>query len=469
MPDLRQPDRLSFGAKLGFTVGDYACNLYWQSVSIFLLFFYTDAVGLPAATAGLIYMIASVFDGVIDPLMGVLADRTRTRWGRYRPYLLFGGVPLGLAFVLLYYRPPFEGLALAGWMLVAHLVFRVAYTALSIPYTSLNARITESSAERSTLAGMRMMFATVAGFTVTMLTQPLAALGHGGPTVGFTLTAGIFAVVATAIFPVVFLTVREPPEGAPEPQLRVRDHWQAVLGNRAFWVVMAGICLAVVCSTALGKSVLYYFKYYLKDESAARIALSLNAAAGLVIIPVWIAVTRRVGKRAAWLISTVWGLAGLVFFALVDIRSPTLMMGFLVYMQVAALGAAMTFWSMLPDTVEYGEWRTGRRAESFIFGLGQFFLKVALGLGAGLFGWALGAVGYVPNRPQTAETLAGLKTIMVVLPMIGTAGAGLAMLFYPLRQGDHERIVRDLETRPRREGEPGPVSRPAVGAEIYEV
>jgi len=448
MSEPPRADRLSFGRKLGFAVGDYACNLYWQSVSIFLLFYYTDAVGLPAATAGLIYMIASIFDGAIDPLMGVLADRTRTRWGRYRPYLLLGAIPLGLAFVLLYYRPPFEGLVLAGWMLVAHLIFRVAYTTLSIPYTSLNARITESSAERSTLAGMRMMFATLAGFTVTLLTQPLAKLGHGDPAGGFTVAAAVFALVATAIFPLVFLAVREPPEreDAPPPLL-VREHWKAVLGNRAFWVVMAGIGLAVVCSTALGKSVLYYFKYYLHDEAAARTALAINAAAGLLIIPAWIAVTKRVGKRAAWLISTGWGVAGLAFFALTDIRSPGLMIGFLVYMQVAGLGAAMTFWSMLPDTVEYGQWRTGLRAESFIFGLGQFFLKVALGLGAGLFGWALSAVGYVPNRAQTPETLAGLKTIMVVLPMIGTAGAGLAMLFYPLRRGDHERIVRELEAR----------------------
>ena len=447
MSEARVPDRLSLGRKLGFAVGDYACNLYWQSVSIFLLFYYTDAVGLPATTAGLIYMIASIFDGAIDPLMGVLADRTRTRWGRYRPYLLLGGVPLGLAFVLLYYRPPFEGLVLAAWMLVAHLVFRLAYTALSIPYTSLNARITESSAERSTLAGMRMMFATLAGFTVTLLTQPLAKLGHGLPGGGFIVAAAAFALVATAIFPLVFLAVREPPERGEGPPLLVREHWQAVLGNRAFWVVMAGIGLAVVCSTALGKSVLYYFKYYLHDEGGARTALAINAAAGLLTIPAWVAVTKRVGKRAAWLISTCWGVAGLAFFAITDIRSAPLMIGFLVYMQVAGLGAAMTFWSMLPDTVEYGQWRTGHRAESFIFGLGQFFLKVALGLGAGLFGWALGAVGYVPNQAQTAETLAGLKTIMVVLPLIGTGGAGLAMLFYPLRKGDHEAIVRELEAR----------------------
>ena len=140
-----QPDRLSFARKLGFTVGDYACNLYWQSLSIFLLFFYTDAVGLPAATAGLIYMVASIWDGMIDPVIGAFADRTRSRWGRYRPYVLLAAVPLALAFCLLYFHPPLKGWGLGVWLLAAHMIFRTAYAVLSIPYTSLNARITSSS------------------------------------------------------------------------------------------------------------------------------------------------------------------------------------------------------------------------------------------------------------------------------------------------------------------------------------
>jgi GPH family glycoside/pentoside/hexuronide:cation symporter len=207
---------------------------------------------------------------------------------------------------------------------------------------------------------------------------------------------------------------------------------------------MAAITFAALGSTALGKSVLYYFKYYLKDEAAGRLALPVLAASGLVILPIWMVISRRLSKRTAWLITTVWGALGLLVFALVDIRSPALMMAFLVYMQVSGLGAAMTFWSMLPDTVEYGEWRTGVRSDGFIFGLGQFFLKAALGLAAGLFGGALGAVGYVANQGQSEATLAGLKTIMVVLPLVGVSGAGLAMLFYPIRKGDHEAIVADL-------------------------
>jgi GPH family glycoside/pentoside/hexuronide:cation symporter len=459
LQDGRAPDQLSFGRKFGFTVGDYACNLYWQSVSIFLLFYYTDVVGLSAGTAGFIYMIASIFDGAIDPFMGALADRTRTRWGRYRPFVLFGGVPLGLSFVGLYYRPALQGAALTAAVLAAHLIFRVCYTTLSIPYTALNARITSSTSERSTVAGFRMIFATLAGLTVSFLTQPLVGrLGHGDAARGFLLTAAVFALVATAIFPIVFAATREPKiESDEAPALRTLDYWRAVAGNRAFWMVMAGITLGVMSSTTLGKALLYYFKYYLHDEAGARYALSLNAALGLAAIPGWVYFTRFVGKRAAWLTAVGWGLAGLVGFAVLGAETPVRATLFFMFMQIASLGVSFTFWSMLPDTVEYGEWRTSLRAESFIFGLGQFFLKAALGLGAGLFGTALGAVGYHPNVPQTAATLEGMKIIIVVLPAVGLIGSAIAMLAYPIRRGVHESIVRDLASRAAARLEPAEV------------
>lgn len=443
------PPHLSFARKVGFTAGEFACNLYWQSVSLFLLFYYTDALGLSAGTAGLIYMLASIWDGAIDPFMGAIADRTRSRWGRYRPYILLGAVPVGLSFAFLYYPPGLSGLGLLAVAMAAHFLFRTCYTALSIPYTSLNARLTHDSSERSTLAGLRIIFATLAGLVVAMSTQPMVARFGGGDSArGFFYAACVLALVATAIFPIVFAVTREPAETEDDvPALRMADYWRSLRGNRAFWIVMAGIVCAVVCSTALGKSILYYFKYYLRDEGSARTALSLCAAAGLVIVPIWILATKFIGKRAAWFAATGWGLTGLAVFAVVDIHSSALMIAFLVYMHVCSLGLALTFWSMLPDTVEYGEWRTGLRAESFIFGLGQFFLKVALGLGAGLFGWALQLVGYQPNLAQTATTLHGMKLIMVAFPAVGLALGAAAMLYYPLRRGVHEDIVQQLARR----------------------
>lgn len=442
-------DQLSLSRKLGFTVGDFACNLYWQSVSLYLLFYYTDVVGLSAAVAGGIYMAASIWDGATDPLMGMIADRTRTRFGRYRPYILFGGVPLGVSFLLMYYTPDWEGTALVVWIVATHLLFRTCYTVLSIPFTSLNARVTSSSSERSTLAGLRMIFATLAALLVASSTQPLAAaFGDGSEKLGYFAAAGVFALIATAIFPAVFRSVREPPiAGHERGNLGLRDYWTAVRRNRAFWVVMVAIACSVVCATSLGKSILYYFKYYLDDEASSGMALSINAGSGLVIIPMWIAISRLVDKRQAWFMATAIGLVGLGFFAVVDIRSSPLMIGYMVYMQVASLGLSMTFWSMLPDTVEYGEWRSGLRAEAMVFGLGQFFVKAFLGVGAGVFGVSLDLVGYVPNVAQSAETLSGLKQIMLMLPGIGMICGLAAMWFYPLKRGVHERIVAELARR----------------------
>ncbi len=444
--------KLGMSRVIGFTVGDFAFNLYWQSISLYLLFFYTDAVGLSAASAGLIYMIASIFDATIDPLMGAIADRTRTRWGRYRPYLLFGGPFAGIAFVLLYFKPDLAGSALAAWMLGTHILFRIAYTVVSIPYTAMSARITPNSGERGSIAGARIIFATLAGLTIAITTQPLAA--HFGGTVdsphGYLIAAVLFAAVATMIFPIVFAATREPDGDVHEivPH-NLSEYWQALKGNRALWTLLAAICAGVMCSTALGKSILYYFKYYLHDEAQARTALSLCAASGLVVVPVWMLVTRWIGKRNACLAAVVWGLAGLAWFAIIDVRTTALAIGFFLWMQVTGLGLALGFWSILPDTVEYGEWRSGRRTESFVFGLGQFFLKVALGLGAGLFGWLLGLIGYHANVAQSAETLARMKVLMTALPALGLVIAGVAMFFYPLRGKRHDEIVAELEAQRR--------------------
>ncbi|MDB5416807.1 MAG: hypothetical protein JWP50_226 [Phenylobacterium sp.] len=431
-----------------FGAGDFACNLYWQSISLYLLFYYTEAVGLSPATAGLIYMVASIWDGLIDPLVGAAADRTRTRWGGYRPYILFGAVPLALAFGLLYYRPPFEGAALIAFVLGAHLLFRTLYAAVNVPYAALSARMTRDARERAALSGARMLFSTLAAVAVALATQPIAKAVTGRPdgARGFFVAACLFAGVATLVLPLVFATTREQlPARASTPQGGAsRAYWGSVLRNRAFWTLIIGGGFMITCMTALGKSVLYYFKYYLHDEAGARTALALASASGLAIIPFWMGVARRFSKRAIWLASCAIYATGLIAFALLDLRAAWQMDVFLIYMQTATAGLSFAYWGILPDTVEYGQWKTGVRAEAFVFGLALLFQKVALGLGAGLFGLALGAVGYRAHEVQTAHTLQGLKALMVGLPLLGVAICAVAMLFNPLKRGVHEQIVAQL-------------------------
>lgn len=444
------PPPLGARRMLAFAAGDFAFNLYWQSLSLYLLFYYTDSVGLTAAAAGLIYMIASIWDGLVDPVIGIMANRTRTRWGRYRPYLLLGALPLGLAFMLLYWRPPFAGTALILAVLCGHLVFRSLYAVVNVPYAALTARITLDARERANISGLRMLFATIAAMTVSLTTQPIAiaVTGRSNGAFGFFVAAAIFGAVATVVILFVFATTRE--QQAEAHSVPPIDLWPALASiarNRAFWTLVIGGGFMICCATALAKSVLYYFKYALHDEASARTALALSSASGLIAAPLWMLAARALSKRAVWLAACGMYAAGLIGFSLVEVRSAASMTAFLVYMQAGYVGMAFAYWGLLPDAVEWGQWRTGVRAEAVVFGLALLFQKVSLGLGAGLFGTALGLVGYHANQAQTAETLHGLKTIMVGLPLAGVALCALVMAFNPLKRGVHERVVADILAR----------------------
>ncbi len=414
MAELR-PAGIGLKGAAVYGLGDFACNLYWQSVSLFLLFYYTEVAGLSPATAGLIYLVASVWDGVIDPLIGMVADRTRTRFGAYRPYLLIGGPLLGLSFCLLYYRPPLEGHALAIFMLVSHLIFRTVYALVNIPYAALSGRITADPDRRAQLSGFRMFFGALAAALVS-LAIPFAN-GEGR---GYFLLAIGFAAVATTLFPLVFAVTREPDTAAaaaPPPKLKTLV-W-SLLSNRAFWALNLGVVAFAVSGTALTKSVLYYFKYQLHDEAAGALCLAATGAAGLIVIPFWTLLARRLGRRGVWIAASVVGLSGLLILALLPSVGTGWTTALLVWVHSGFLGLFFAFWSLLPDTVDYGEQATHVRADGFVFGVAGMISKVSVGIGAALFGWGLGVSGYRPNIEQSAETLAGLKILMVLPPIVG--------------------------------------------------
>jgi GPH family glycoside/pentoside/hexuronide:cation symporter len=198
---------------------------------------------------------------------------------------------------------------------------------------------------------------------------------------------------------------------------------------------------------------LYYFKYVLHNEAGAPVALALAGASGLVLVPGWMLAARRFSKRSIWLASCAIFAIGLIAFALFRFEAAWQMQLFLIYMQAGFLGIVFSYWGMLPDTVEYGEWRSGRRAEGLLFGLGLLFQKVAIGLGAGAFGLALDRIGFIANRAQTPATLAGITVVMVALPLAGTVAAALIMFFNPLKRGAHEALVAAIAARTPAEGE----------------
>ena len=432
----------------GFAVGDFGFNLFWTSTSLYLLYFYTDVLGLSPEAGGFIIFVCLIWDGITDPLMGALASRNRSRWGRYRPFVLFAAPVTGLSFWAMFSAPPF-GLGVFAWALATHLVFRTAYTVQSIPYSSLMAVMTNDSTQRGRLASARMVAATTGGLLVAFFTLKLAdGLGGGSAQTGFGRTAALYALAATLIFAACFAATRERVAVSEE---RVRasagDLLQLLRRNTPFLLLFAATILSGVGGTFFSKTLVYWIKYGLGAEAAIGGVLAGSIAITAVSVPVWQAITRRTSKRAVWIAGSALTVAGqLAFFAV----PPTGVGHLFAYIVLIGLGAGafyLSFWSMLPDTVEFGLFRSGVRAESLQFGLISLAQKIALGGAVGALGLALGAIGYRADATQTPGTLDAMLALQTLAPALLTVLSALTIWFYPLDARLHGRLVRVLERR----------------------
>lgn len=444
--------KLSLRQKLSYGFGDFGFNLYWSSISLYLLYYYTDVLGIAASTAGFIFMIAMIWDGITDPLMGYVAERTRTRWGSYRPYILLGAVPLGLSLILMFYRPDLSPGGLVYYALATHVLFRTTYTVLSIPYSSLSARMTRDSQERNNIAAIRMVSATSGGMFVAFMTLRLVEyFGVGDPVRGFFWVAVIYAALSLPIFLLLFANTREN-VSANDLQTKagaqsLQEALRSLVNNRAFLIVFFAIVLGMASSVLVSKTLIYYFKYNLGAEASISTVLTVLTGMTALCVPLWAILAKFFSKRNIWLAGSSISLVTSILLFLNPYETPGVVISLFALSAIGAAAGALCFWSTLPDTVEYGEWTTGVRTESLVFGFISFAQKVSFGLAAGLLGVLLDGVGYQANTVQTAETLFGIKVIMTMLPAtIGVTAISL-IWFYPVDQKLHGRLVRAIAWR----------------------
>lgn len=442
---------LGLGRKLALGAGDFGFNLYWQFASLYLLYFYTDVLGLEPAVAGTIYMAALIWDAALDPAIGAVVDRTRTRYGRYRPYMMFGGVPLALSFMAMFVGPAAGEAGAAAFATVVHFLFRTVYAIVAIPYAALFARVTRDARVRADLAGMRMVFGTLAAVLVAALTLPWvhALATPESPRRGWLLLAAFFGATAMLLLLLVAWAARG--HDPDEPPASERIDWAATLRalarNNALLLVLGAVMIGQFCSTLFGKNLLYYFKYVMGREDLGGVALAVTAVSIAFFVPLFAWIARVYGKRNAWIVGSVPSLAGLVMWYSLEGGSVPLHFVALGLCGMGSASYAVCFWSMLPDTVEYGEWRSGIRTESLVFGLGVLGQKISLGLGAGLLGVALQHVGYVANVEQSPQTIEGIKQMMFWIPLVGGL-CSLALIWrYPVSLSLHAQIVEEIAAR----------------------
>ena len=434
-----------------FAAGDFGFNLYWQSIMLFLLFYYTEALHLAVATAAIAYSIGSVWDGVISLGVGVAIDRAR-HTKPHRLIVLYGAFPLGVAFVLAYTPWTFGPVWTSAAVLVAHLLLRTAYAVVNVPYLAMSSRITLDSNERALVAGVRMLFGTAAAVLVAVGTRPFGQWLSGaeaGPSL-YWGAAVAFAALATAILVLVASTYRETDHLSPPAHQPVKPLAQlgaALVANRAFLTLNIAMMAMIIGNTVLNKAILYYYKYFLHNEAAGTHALASIGITGAVVVPFWILASRYLGTRILWIGAGSLCSLGIVAFAAIDVQSVNAMQGFLVAMQTMVIGMNFVFWAMLPDTIEFGEHATGQRIEGLTFGVAALLQRIAIGIATLLLGFGFGASGYVADAAQSDATLSGMRLTMIGIPAVFFAAAAAIMLINPLSRGAHAAIVRELNRR----------------------
>lgn len=444
-------DKIGAGRIVGYGVGDFAFNLSFTFCSLFLLYFYTDVLELPAATAGLIIMAALIWEGVADPVVGMVVSRTRSRWGRYRPYLLFGAVPLALSVVAMFAPVGLTGPALIAYCFITHMLYRTVFTIVNIPYISLSAQMTRDADQRGALAAARMLFAIACGLALASLTLPLAGALGGGQR-GFFLLSIVYSIVATAILVLCFSVTREKDVGTQEAPESFVGMLAAMRSNRPFLILFAATALGATAYTMAGKALIYYVKYWVGSESAVTLALVAGlGAAALAMVP-WVMIAKRTSKRFVWIAGVAINSIGFATILLLTPREGMALWGAIVAIGIGNSAFILTFWSMIPDTVEYGEWRSGSRGEGGLFGLIAFSQKVALGVGTGLIGLLLDIIGYVPNQAQSSGALRGIILMYGAGPLVLFLASVAVIWAYPLDRQTHSRLVRAIDWRRRRRG-----------------
>jgi len=446
-------EKLSFKEKAGYALGDTAANFIFQTMVMFQLAFYTDTFGITAAAAGTLLVVVRFWDAIFDPIMGVLADRTNTKWGKFRPWVLWTAVPFGIMGFLTFLTPDFDPSGKLIYAYVTYIVLMMVYSMNNLPYSALSGVMTGDLGERTSLSSYRFVFAMIAQLIIQGLALPMVSyFGKGNNAVGYQYTMGIFSALAVVFFFITFSTTKERIQPAPNQKASVSQHFRDLMGNRP-WVIMFALTIILFITLSMrGSVVLYYFTYFadLKpDEITSH--FSLFNVLGTVSTIIGIFFSKRIslnyGKRNVF----IGGLIGTAFFTALFVFIPAHAIAVMFIMEILrqfAYGFTIPLlWAMMADVADYSEWKNNRRATAIVFSAIVFGLKAGLGFGGAITGWLLSSYGYIPKAVQTASVLSGIKLTMSIFPALTFAVCAVLLMFYPINKKLEVQITDELAER----------------------
>lgn len=460
-------DKLSFKEKVGYGFGDLASVLFWQTIMVYLLFFYTDVFGLAAAAAGTMIAVSRILDAFFDVGIGMVADRTSTRWGKFRPYLLWGAVPLSAAAVLAFTTPDFSETGKLAYAYATFILFMFLYSAINIPYTSLLGVISGDSNERTSAASFKFIGAYIAGFIVSATALPMAKyFGEGNDAKGWQITMTIYGVAAVIFFLITFLSTRERIQPIAREKTSIRKDLADLVVNKP-WVQLFIVTILFILFVCIRMSVTaHYFKYYIGEQELTFfgsthtygfevLASAFNAVGqglailGVILVP-WF--SRLFGKKKAVIILFV--VAMLCTGSFYYLSPDNLLLIFILQAIGSLTGGPIStlLWAMYADTADYSEWKTGRRATGLVYSASIMSNKIGWAVGAMIAGWLLAVTGFQANIVQNLDVQNGLKAMMSVIPVAAGVLALIVLLFYRLDDQTMKTIGADLEARRKEAG-----------------
>ena len=451
--------------KIGYGFGDMASSMFWKLFGSYLMIFYTDVFGLPAAVVGTLFLVTRVWDSAFDPIVGVVADRTHSRWGKFRPYLLFLAIPFSVIGVLTFVTPSFGDNGKLVYAYVTYSLMMMVYSAINVPYASLLGVMSDNPKERNTLSTYRMAFAYIGSFIALLLFMPMVNFwsGHSKEIAdqqqGWTLAVAVIAVMCALLFIGCFALTRERVKALHEKQAPLKEDLKDLWKNRPWWILLGAGVAALVFNSIRDGATVYYFKYFIVEEDFQTISffgvsfvlsglyLSVGQIANIAGVILAAPVSNRIGKKQTYMGSMAIATVLSILFFWFDKDNLPLIFTFQILISICAGSIFPLLWSMYADCTDYSELKTGNRATGLIFSSSSMSQKFGWAIGSALTGWLLSYFGFVANEVQQAEAIQGIKMFMSFLPAAGTLLSIVFISMYPLSEKKMLEISAALKSR----------------------
>lgn len=441
-------EKIGLTEKVGFGLGDLATNFVWGAMGTYIVYFYTDVVGVAAGIIGTIMLFSRLFDGVTDVIMGALVDKVNSRHGKARSWILWLAIPFAIATVLLFTVPDISPIGKIIYIAITYNLISLIYTGINIPYGVLNALMTQNQYQRSVLNIFRMVSGQTGGLIVGVLTIPMVVYFGDGQS-GWVWAFVVYATVAALLFGVTFKTTTErvKPVKKAKTTITFKTSVNTLFKNK-YWSIMLLLFILTFIYLAITQgSTIYFAEYILGNVNLVSVLLMANTIPIILGMLFFLApVVKRFGKRNAAIVGIFISILG----GLLILINPASMAVVITGLVLRGLGQAAivgTIFALLADTIEYGEWKTGIRNEGMIYAGGSMGLKIGTGIGSALIGWLLAWGGYIGGQEtQISSALSSIEALFIYLPIILNILQLLILYFYKLDR-EYPRIVEDLQVR----------------------